>query len=264
MSTTTSVSESAARWGALWGARAQDWADTEQQQLPTYEEAIRRLEIGRGQHLLDVGCGSGVFLAAAAARGATVSGLDASEPLVEIARRRVPAADVRVGDIERLPFADDTFDVVAGFNAFFFADDMTAALREAGRVARPGAPVAIQVFGRPEQCGLEALKVALGRLMPGPGRQEPPPFWRPGVLEEMASAAGLTPERTFDCRWAFDYPDEPAMVRGMLAAGGAVVATRASGEERVRAAIVEALEPCRTATGGYRIANEWHFLVARA
>ena len=124
--------------------------------------------------------------------------------------------------------------------------------------------VAIQVFGRPEECGLEAVKLALGRLMPGAGRQEPPPFWRPDVLDEMASAAGLKPERTFDCRWAFEYPDEAAMVRSMLAAGGAVIATRASGEERVRAAIVEALEPCRTATGGYRIANEWHFLVARA
>jgi hypothetical protein len=108
------------------------------------------------------------------------------------------------------------------------------------------------------------LKVALGRLMPGPGRQAPPPFWRAGVLEDIASAAGLTPDRTFDCRWAYEYADEPAMVRSMLAVAGAVVAARASGEERVRAAIVEALEPYRTATGGYRIANEWHFLVARA
>src|SRR5215207_4719681 len=166
------------------------------------------------------GCGSGVFLAAAAGRGATVSGLDASERLVKIARRRVPAADVRVGDMERLPFADDAFDVVAGFNAFFFADDMTAALREAARVARPGAPVLIQVWGRPERCELEAFKVALGRLMPGPGRQAPPPFWRAGVLEDIASAAGLTPERTFDCRWAYEYADEPAMVRSMLAVAG--------------------------------------------
>jgi SAM-dependent methyltransferase len=264
MTATTAVSESAARWGALWGARAQDWADTEQQQLPTYEEAIRRLEIGRGQHLLDIGCGSGAFLAAAAAHGATVSGLDASAPLAGIAQRRVPDADVRVGDMERLPFADDAFDVVTGFNSFFFADDMTAALHEAGRVARPGAPVSIQVFGRPEACGLEALKVALGRLMPDAGRREPPPFWRPGVLEELASAAGLTPERTFDCRWAFEYPDERTMLRGMQAAGGAVLAAGAAGEKRVRAAIAEALEPYRTATGGYRIPNEWHFLVARA
>jgi len=49
--------------------------------------------------------------------------------------------------MEDLPWEDDTFDLVTGFNSFFFATDMIAALREAGRVARPGAPVVIQVWG---------------------------------------------------------------------------------------------------------------------
>ena len=67
-----------------------------------------------------------------------VSGIDASEGLLEIARERVPEADLRLGDLQTLPYADDTFDLVTGFTSFFFADDMVAALREAGRVARPG------------------------------------------------------------------------------------------------------------------------------
>lgn len=66
--------------------------------------------------MLEVGCGSGVFLRAAADRGARVSGLDASEALLEIARSRVPEADLRVGDMQFLPYGDDSFDVVAGFN----------------------------------------------------------------------------------------------------------------------------------------------------
>ena len=80
-------------------------------------------------------------------RGAEPFGLDASEALIELARRRVPEADLRVGEMESLPYDDDTFDLVTGFTSFFFANDMVAALREAGRVAKPGAPVVIQVWG---------------------------------------------------------------------------------------------------------------------
>src|SRR5262245_2124857 len=132
--TAMSMMGSAERWGPLWGARPDDWAVTEAQQLPTYEEAIRQVGIGSGQRVLEVGCGTGTFLRAAADRGAAVSGLDASEGLLELARDRVPEADLQQGDMQFLPYEDDSFDVVAGFNSFFFAADMVAALREAGRV----------------------------------------------------------------------------------------------------------------------------------
>ena len=99
MTPTRSASGSAARWGPRWGSRPQDWAANEDQQAPTYEEAIRRVGIARGQRVLDVGCGSGVFLRLAADRGAEVWGLDASEALLEVARERVPEADLRVGDM---------------------------------------------------------------------------------------------------------------------------------------------------------------------
>jgi 2-polyprenyl-3-methyl-5-hydroxy-6-metoxy-1,4-benzoquinol methylase len=102
MTSTTEARGSAERWGPRWGGRATDWAATEAQQLPTYEEAIARLGIGRGTLVLEVGCGSGVFLRAAAERGAQVSGLDASTELVELARAHVPEADMRVGDMQFL------------------------------------------------------------------------------------------------------------------------------------------------------------------
>jgi len=146
MSSATKATGSADRHALLWNIHPQDWSVNEVQQLPTYEEAIRRIGITSGQRVLEVGCGTGVFLRAAADRGAAVHGLDASEALLAIARERVPEADLRRGDMQFLPYDDDSFDVVAGFNAFFFADDMVAALREAGRVAKPGARVVIQVY----------------------------------------------------------------------------------------------------------------------
>lgn len=252
--------------GELWGARPRAWAANEEQQVPTYEEAIRRVGITAGQRVLDIGCGSGVFLRLAADRGAEVSGLDGSQALIEAARTRVPEADLRVGDMQFLPYDDEMFDLVTGFNSFFFAADMVAALREAGRVARPGAPVVIQVWGRPERCDLTAMLRAVGPLRPqkAPDGPPPPPLSQPGVLEGMASAAGLKPETAFDVSYAIEYSDEDSLVDRMLSPGGVVEAVRSSGEEAVRAAIVESVEPYRTPSGAYRLENEWHYLVARA
>jgi SAM-dependent methyltransferase len=266
MTAQTSATGSAQRWGPLWGARAQDWAANEEQQVPTYEAAIRHIGITPGQRVLDVGCGSGMFLRLAADRGAEVFGLDASEALIEIARTRVPDADLQVGEMEALPFAEDTFDVVTGFNSFFFAADMPAALREAARVAKPTAAVVIQVWGPPERCDLEAMKAVVRPYMPAPPSDAPPPpeLWRPGVLEGILIDAGLTPESAFDTRWAFEYPDEGALARGMLAPAGIADLVGPSREEAVGREIVAALAPYRTPQGGFRLENEWHYVVARA
>jgi SAM-dependent methyltransferase len=259
---TSTMTGSAEQWGPLWGARPHEWAAVEEQQLPTYEAAIRRLGIGDGRRVLDIGCGSGVYLRAAADRGAEVAGLDASETLLEIARRRVPEADLRRGDMQFLPFEDGRFDVVSGFNSFFFAADMGAALREAGRVAKPGGQVLIQVWGRPERCDLEGMKSAVGQLMAAEGG-EPPPFWRPGVLETLAREAGLAPVDAFDERSAFEFADDEAMLRHLLAAGGSVLAIDRAGRETVVEAIAEAVAPYRRPDGSYRLENEWHYLVTQ-
>src|SRR5262245_46203028 len=87
-----------------WGARARDWAEMEESSRPLFEAILDATGVGAGTCLLDVGCGSGLACAIAAARGARVSGLDASPGLLEIARERVPEGDFRVGDLTSLPF----------------------------------------------------------------------------------------------------------------------------------------------------------------
>jgi len=259
------VGAKAQRWGRLWGARADEWALTEEQQLPTYEAALDRVGVGAGQRVLEVGCGSGVFLRAAAERGAAVTGVDSSERLVELAGGRVPDAELMVGDLQALPFGDDSFDVVAGFNAFFFAADMVAALREAGRVARPGGSVVIQVWGRHGTCDLDAIKPVVRPYFPGydPSAPPPPDLAEPGTLEGMAAAAGLRPAETFDVSWAYVYADDDALTRSLLSAGGVGDAAGVR-EPEVRKALLDVLEPFRTAAGGYRLENTWHFLIATA
>ena len=193
-------------------------------------------------------------------------GLDASHELLEIARERVPEADLAQGDLQRLPYVDDCFDAVLGFNSFFFPDDMVAALREAGRVAEPGAPVVIQVWGRPEAFDLHLMKDVLARFTPPrrPGGIDPTTLWQGGVLEDLATQAGLLPDCAFDLQWAYEFADEAELVRAMTSAGGFGAILGADQQQAARDAIVEALSVCRTPDCGYRMENEWHYLIARA
>ncbi|MGZ4331583.1 MAG: class I SAM-dependent methyltransferase [Solirubrobacteraceae bacterium] len=104
----------------------------------------------------------------------------------------MPGADLRVGEMEALPYEDDSFDLVTGFNSFFFADEIVEAVREAGRVAKPGAPVVIQVWGPHERNDLEAMKEIARPFFPPRPANSPsePDYSDPGVLEELASQAG--------------------------------------------------------------------------
>ena len=108
-----------------------------------YEAVLEQLEIRPGTRVLDVGCGPGLFLRLAADRGATVTGIDAAPQFIELARERLPQADLTVGDMDPLPYPDDSFDVVTAWDAFQSAADPRGALREAARVARPGARIVI-------------------------------------------------------------------------------------------------------------------------
>jgi SAM-dependent methyltransferase len=266
MSTTTAAAGgSAERWGPLWGARPADWALSEDQQTPTYEAALERVDLRSGQLVLDIGCGVGAFVRLVSDRGAKAFGLDASEALVELARQRVPDADLRVGDMEALPYEDDTFHLVTGFNSFFFANDIAAALREAGRVAKPGGFVVIQVWGPHEKNDLEAMKQIIRPFAPPrPADATPEPdYSKPGVLEQIATQAGLMPEQAFDINWAFSFPDEETLKRALVAPMGIAVLV-GEREEEVKQAIAKGLAQHRRLDGSYRLQNEYHYLIARA
>ena len=184
---------SAQAQGRLWGAAARDWAElAEPVQAPFFEAALDALGIESGTRLLDAGCGAGLALVLAARRGAAVAGLDASAGLLAVARERLPEADLREGDLEALPYEDDTFDAVTAFNSIQYAGNPTAALREIKRVARPGQRVAITTWGRPEQCEMRAVLAAIGSLLP------PPPPGAGGAVR--AGRAGRARGARRECR----------------------------------------------------------------
>jgi len=266
MSTTSLATGSAAVQGELWGARARDWAEQELHQRALYERAISRLGIGEGTRVLDVGCGSGYFCRLAADRGAQVGGIDAADALLEIARGRVPEGEFHFGDLQFLPFADDAFDVVTGFNSFQYAADPVAALREARRVAVPGGRVFALVWGKQERTELAAILRALRPLLPPAPPDAPGPFALSdeGALDALMRAAGLEVTDAGYLAATFEYRDEETLLRATLASGPATLAIRTSGEAAVRNAALEATAPFRTADGAYRLETEWRYATAQA
>lgn len=251
----------------LWGARARDWAEVQEGTVaPLYEAVLHEIGVGAGTTLLDIGCGAGMFCQMAAQRGAQVSGIDATESLLAIARERVPHGDFRVGEMEETPYADHQFDVVTGFNTFQFAGDRVNAVREARRIARTGAPVVMAVWGKAEDCQAGAYLAALGSLLLPlpPGTPGPWALSQEGALEALATQAGLTPSKVVevDCPWV--YRDEETALRGLLSAGPAMRAIQQAGEQAVRDAVAQAIAPFKTASGGYEMRNRFRYLIATA
>ena len=250
-----------------WGRRPREWAElAEPSNAVLFERVLDAVGCGPGTALLDVGCGSGYALAMAARRGATVTGLDITPELLEIAQERVPAATLVVGGMDTLPFADESFDVVVGFNAFPFADDPPAAVTEAARVVRRGGLVAATTFAEPQRNESTALHLALEPLRaagPAAAQHLPYALSEPGGLRQLLQSGGLMPVTDGEVPVVWAHDDVDRAVRAVLASGGGAMAIDAAGEPAARAALTTAVIPFTAADGRVAMHNLFRYAVAR-
>jgi ubiquinone/menaquinone biosynthesis C-methylase UbiE/VanZ family protein len=102
--------------------------------------ALEMLEAGAPQasKVLDIGCGTGEMARELTRRGYEVWGSDIAEPMVRYARERYGAGRFHAGDLEYLPFRDNTFDAVVCLGVVEYLDTDERSLREIWRVLRPG------------------------------------------------------------------------------------------------------------------------------
>jgi SAM-dependent methyltransferase len=258
---------SATRWGPLFGGRACDWAETWEGPrgwgTPVYEHVLDRARIRSGTRVLDCGCGAGRFARMAADRGASVAGIDAAEKLIEIAAERTPDGHFRVGDLEALPWPEDSFDVVTGFSAFQFADNKVRALTEARRVSR--GPVAVVIPSRVSESGITAVFKPLFPLFPPEaleGMKQSGMFAlsEAGKLEEALAAAGLTVHEDDEIESLIVFDDAAGAVRAFVGAGPTALAIGNSGEEAVAQAVREVLG-LFTGTDGWVTLPTWYRVV---
>jgi phosphatidylethanolamine/phosphatidyl-N-methylethanolamine N-methyltransferase len=114
---------------------------------PGRVDAIRRMAIGPGDRVLEVGVGTGIN-AALYPRHCSVTGIDLSSSMLEKARDRIARKGVRnvrllQMDAANLKFADDTFDIVYAPYVISVVPDPVAVAREMHRVCRPGGHIVI-------------------------------------------------------------------------------------------------------------------------
>nr|WP_282570282.1 methyltransferase domain-containing protein [Methanoculleus sp. 7T] len=102
----------------------------------------------KGGLLLDIGCGTGLFVERYVEEGGRAVGLDISPGMVRHGRQRCPDSEFCVGTADILPFRDATFDALASLLAFSYVPDPEAMLRESYRVLKPGGRIAVCTLSR--------------------------------------------------------------------------------------------------------------------
>lgn len=102
--------------------------------------------------VLDIGCGTGKLLRAAAVRwpDAHLIGVDPAEGMVDVARRLTPGATIHRGLAEALPLNDASVDLAFSTLSSHHWSDPAAGMREIARVLRPGGHFILADFGPPE------------------------------------------------------------------------------------------------------------------
>ena len=191
----------------------------------------QQLAVGAGDRVLDVACGSGLAVELARARGATCAGIDASPRLIAVALDRNPQSDLRVGDMNALPWADGAFDVVTSFRGIW--GTTPDAVAEVHRVLAPGGRLGISVWGH--------IKASSGAWALAPFRLASQPkvdnqaamvaLGRPGVGEELLANCGFVGISRIEIPFAWEFADPETYARALASTGPAYESIQAVGED---------------------------------
>ncbi|HEU4806784.1 MAG TPA: class I SAM-dependent methyltransferase, partial [Homoserinimonas sp.] len=212
--------------------------------------------IGVGSRVLDIGWGSGEFIEQLEDAGAMAAGIDPAPAMLDIARRRSPAADIRLGTAEALPWPDDTFDVVTAVNSLQFADDTLGALAEAIRVTVPGGIIAVSNWAEGGLNDLNTIEAAVSDAN-GEALKPDGDLRQPGGLEVLLRDGGcnVVASGLVDVPW--EAPGDDAIVAGVLLGESAETVVE------LGAVVIAAARPFRTPSGGYRLTNRFRYAIGR-
>jgi SAM-dependent methyltransferase len=223
-----------------WGRKAADFAAlSEPGNCREYVAMHQHLAVSAGDRLIDVACGAGLAIELASVRGATCAGIDAAPRLIAVARDRNPDADIRVGDMHAMPWADASFDVATSFRGIW--GTTPDALGEMYRVLAPGGRIGLTVWGH--------IKASPGAWALAPFRMAAPAkvenqaamvsLGRPGVGENLLARYGFVDIETLNVPFAWEFSDPEMYARALASTGPAYEAIQNVGEAAFIAAATE-------------------------
>ena len=177
------------------------------------EEFLARQSLVRGSLVLDVACGTGNLAVIAARCGCVVSGVDIAHNLLDQARARAAAEELRVdfieGDAEALPFADSQFDLVVSMFGVMFAPQPHVAAAELLRVTKPGGKIALANW-TPEGFLGKMFNVFKAHLPPPPAGVPSPMSWGHELTVRSRLAQGFADVRLTRRIALMRFPFPPA------------------------------------------------------
>lgn len=168
----------------------------------------------KGKDALDLCCGQGALTAMLIEAGANVTGLDFSPEMLALAKTAAQGADLRQGDAAKLPFDDDSFDMVVCNFGMMHLPDQPKALAEICRVTRPDGRFIMATWASPEKS--PAFGTVFGAIKTHADFSVAPPqpdlfaFARPEEAGAMMSTAGLemVTHDTVTPAWELSAPEE--------------------------------------------------------
>lgn len=219
---------------------------------PWADLLVEYADLHSDEHVLDVGCGTGIVARRAASQvrdDGVVVGLDLNEGMLDVARETSseihPAIEWRLGDATDLPFDDESFDAVFCQQALQFVPDPEAALREMRRALSPGGRLVMGVlrsleFNHPYVVLADALEKHVSDEAAEMMRS-PFPDWDATALRALIEDAGFqTVTILIDIR-SLRYPSAEEFLR-REAASSPLAGHLESASSSVRGAVIEDLE----------------------
>lgn len=200
----------------VWGLGR--YERTAERLLPAAAELVDQAAIRPGEHVVDLGTGTGNAALLAAQQGANVTGIDPAPRLLEVATIRADEAGLdiafRGGESAAMPVADDSADAILSVFAVIFAAEPSAAAGEIKRVLRPGGRFVMSAWvpGGPVTQAMAASAKALGA-----GDRQGFDWHEASTLDELFAPHDLKVTETREHAIAFTSSSPEAYVEGEAA-----------------------------------------------